>query len=89
MKEIKIVFQINNELKVEIYIDYSKKIKDLILLFFKKIKQINLYKDKEIYFYHNNKILSHDSKENLKSIFKYEKGSKIILVNDLAKKIKL
>ena len=89
LKEIKIVFQINNELKVEIYIDYSKKIKDLILLFFKKIKQINLYKDKEIYFYHNNKILAHDSKETLKSIFKYEKGSKIILVNDLAKKIKL
>ena len=87
--KIPIVFQLGKKIRKEISIEFNKKVKELIKLFFKSINKSDLYNDKNISFYYFDKYLAHDSGEFIGSIFNQSKGSRIVIFKDLAQKIKI
>jgi len=74
-----------NQKKIKILIDRNKKMKELIKIFFKKIKRPDLYNDKDIAFLKNGRNYLHDSDNLIKDEISEE--SNIILVSDAQEKI--
>ena len=78
-------FMTTNQKKIKILIDRNKKMKELIKIFFKKIKRLDLYNDKDIAFLKNGRNYLHDSDNLIKDEISEE--SNIILVSDAQEKI--
>ena len=88
-KTIKVKFNIIGNLKIEIDIEIDKKINELIFMFFKKINRQELFGDKTIKFYHKNELIPHNSEDLIRNKFYNDNISKIILVNDSLKKLRI
>ena len=84
---ISIIFEMKNGSQKEIKIDYNKKFKDLIHLFFKEINRTDLFEDNDISFYYNNKKIPHGSKDLIKELFSEEESFYLISVKDPKNKI--
>ena len=88
-KKVTIIFQIDKKKRVEISIEFNKKIKQLIKLFFRKIGRLDLFNDKEIFFYCFNKYIPHNSEDLIGNMLGEKLGTLTIVVQDPEKKIKI
>ena len=85
----KFTFQTTAGIKIEIYIEPNKTIKDLIIKFFRKIKQPKLFKDKEIHFVCDGGKIEKNSKELVSDFCNNKRNENpIFLVIDVNSKIK-
>ena len=58
-------------------------------MFFKKINRQELFSDKTIKFFHKNEPIPHNSEDLIRNKFYNDNISKIILVNDSHKKLRI
>ena len=82
-----ITFETTYQAKIDIQIKGDTMIKDLIKLFFERIKRPDLYGDKSIKFIYNGNAWPHDSKELVKSYIKKKFENYIVIIDDNDEKL--
>ena len=86
-QKIIIIFQTTNQYNVQILIDPNKAMTKLIKFYFDIIKRQDLFGDNSILFIKNGKLISHKTKDLIKSYFNGINNGNIIVVDDSEDKI--
>ena len=88
IRKSKILLETTSQAKIQVNIDPNKPAKELIKLYFEKIKRPDLYGDPSIRFLLNANFVAHDSNELLQKFLNKKSDVNTVVIDDLEDKIK-